>query len=118
MIFVADESVDQPIVCFLRNEGYTVIAVVEMEPGISDAAVLEIANQEGCVLLTADKDFGELIFRDHRYSFGIVLIRLSGLGPAAKASVVTTAIGQYKDKLEQTFTVISANNVRIRPRLV
>jgi hypothetical protein len=45
MIFVADESVDQPIVSFLRNEGHTVIAVVEMEPGISDAVVLEIANQ-------------------------------------------------------------------------
>lgn len=118
MIFVADESVDQPIVSFLRNEGHTVIAVVEMEPGISDAVVLEIANQEGCVLLTADKDFGELIFRDHRYSFGIVLIRLSGLTADTKASVVATAIGQHNDELEQTFTVISANNVRIRPRLV
>jgi hypothetical protein len=68
--------------------------------------------------LTADKDFGELIFRDHRYSFGIVLIRLSGLTADAKALVVATAIGQHNDELEQTFTVISANNVRIRPRLV
>ncbi len=118
MIFVADESVDQPIVTFLRGKGHTVIAVVELEPGIPDEAVLDIANKEGCVLLTADKDFGELVFRDHRYSFGIVLIRLSGLSPVEKSEVVATAIQQHGDQLSGTFTVISANSVRIRPRLI
>jgi predicted nuclease of predicted toxin-antitoxin system len=118
MIFVADESVDQPIVSLLRNEGHTVIAVVEMEPGISDDAVLDIANQEGGILLTADKDFGELIFRDHRYSLGIVLIRLSGLTADAKAKVVATAVKQHIGKLARAFVVISSNSVRIRPRLI
>ena len=118
MMLVADESVDQPIVRRLRDEGCTVIAVVEMEPGISDEAVLAAANQGGCILLTADKDFGELIFRDHRYAFGIVLIRLSGLTANDKAEIVATAIGQHMDKLTGAFTVISANSVRIRPRLI
>ncbi|MCU0599002.1 MAG: DUF5615 family PIN-like protein [Desulfobacterales bacterium] len=45
MNFVADESVDQPIVSLLRDQGHSVIAVVEMEPGISDETVLNIANQ-------------------------------------------------------------------------
>jgi predicted nuclease of predicted toxin-antitoxin system len=118
MIFLADESVDQPIVTLLRKEGHTVIAVVEMEPGISDETVLDMANQEGCILLTADKDFGELIFRDRRYSFGIILIRLSGLAAKAKAEIVATAIKAYADQMAQTFTVISTNNLRIRPRLL
>lgn len=118
MMLVADENVDQPIVKRLRDERWTVLAVVEMEPGISDEAVLEIANQEGCILLTADKDFGELIFRDHRYSFGIVLIRLSGLTAKDKAEIVATAIQQHRDELTGAFTVISANSVRIRPRLI
>lgn len=118
MIFLADESIDQPIVTLLREEGHTVIAVVEMEPGISDETVLDIANQEGCILLTADKDFGELIFRDRHYSFGIILIRLSGLTAKAKAEIVATAIKAYRDQMAQTFTVISSNNVRIRPRLL
>jgi len=56
MKFVADESVDQPIVAHLRTDGHTVIAIVEMEPGVSDDTVLEIANQQRCILLTADKD--------------------------------------------------------------
>ena len=118
MIFVADESVDHPIVKRLRKEGYIISAVVEMEPGISDEAVLETANQEGSILLTADKDFGELIFRDNRYSFGIVLIRLSGLTADDKADVVITAIKQHMDEFAGAFTVISSNSVRIRPRLI
>jgi predicted nuclease of predicted toxin-antitoxin system len=68
MNFVADESVDQPIVTRLREEGHKVWAIVEMEPSVSDEAVLEIANQQGMVLLTGDKDFGELVFRDRQIS--------------------------------------------------
>jgi len=46
MNFVADENVDQPIVTRLRAAGHTVLAVMEMEPSISDEAVLEIANEQ------------------------------------------------------------------------
>lgn len=118
MKFVADESVDQPIVTRLRAEGYVVLAVVEMEPGIPDDTVLNIANQQETVLLTGDKDFGELVFRDHRYAFGIVLIRLSGLAAVAKADMVASAIKEHADKLAHSFTVISTHNVRVRPRLL
>lgn len=118
MNFVADESVDQPIVTHLREAGHTVLAIIEMEPSISDQAVLEIANQQGMVLLTGDKDFGELVFRDRHYAFGIVLIRLAGLAAAAKAEVVTSVIKEHGDKLAHSFTVISSNNVRIRSRLL
>lgn len=71
MNFVADENVDQPIVTKLRVVGHTVLAVVEMFPSISDEAVLDIANEQGMVLLTGDKDFGELVYRDRRYVFGV-----------------------------------------------
>jgi len=118
MKFVADESIDQPIVVQLRADGHTVIAIVEMEPGISDETVLEIANQHSCVLLTADKDFGEMVFRKNRLTFGVILIRLSGLTAKAKAEVVGTAIKEHADRFAGTFTVLSKNNIRIRPRLL
>ncbi|RME48401.1 MAG: hypothetical protein D6796_06310 [Caldilineae bacterium] len=118
MNFVADESVDYPIVAHLRQEGHTVLAIVEMEPGITDETVLEIANRQGMVLLTGDKDFGELIFRDRRHTFGTVLIRLSGLTATAKAEIVASAVKEYGEKLIGTFAVISTNNIRIRSRLL
>jgi len=118
MNFVADESVDQPIVTRLREEGHTVLAVVEMQPSISDEAVLGMANEQGMVLLTSDKDFGELVFRDRRYAFGIVLIRLSGLTAVAKAEVVASTVKVHASELAHAFTAISSDRVRIRPRLL
>ncbi len=70
MNFLADESVDKPIVEGLRRQNYIVGYVAEMDPGISDDLVLDLANREKALLLTADKDFGELVFRLRRLSSG------------------------------------------------
>jgi predicted nuclease of predicted toxin-antitoxin system len=118
MNFLADESVDQPIVVQLRADGHTVVAKVEMEPGITDETVLDIANQQHCILLTADKDFGELVFRKNCVSLCIILIRLSGLTAKAKAELVGTAVKEHAGRFIGSFTVLSKNNIRIRPRLL
>ena len=54
MKFVADESVDFPIVERLRQDGHSVWAVVEMDSGISDDLALDHANRQNAVLLTAE----------------------------------------------------------------
>ena len=56
MKFLADEGVDKQIVDRLRQDGHSVWYVAEMEPGISDDEVLNLANRENAILLTADKD--------------------------------------------------------------
>ena len=66
MKFLADENIDKPIVERLRGDGHSLFYIVEMQPGISDDEVLRLANQQEAVLLTADKDFGELVFRQGR----------------------------------------------------
>ncbi len=114
MNFVADESVDRPIVDRLRQEGHSVWYVAEMEPGISDDAVLDIANREAALLLTANKDFGEIVFRQRRFTGGIVLIRLAGLSPARKASIVVAMVRQHLSELPYGFTVIAPGVFRIR----
>lgn len=88
-----------------------------MEPGISDDKVIQRANQESALLLTADKDFGELVFRQGRIIYGVVLIRLAGLSPRHKAEVVAIAVQEHADELAQNFTVITPGAVRIRRRL-
>jgi predicted nuclease of predicted toxin-antitoxin system len=85
-----------------------------MEPGVSDEAVLDRANREVALLLTADKDFGELVFRQRRVTPGVVLIRLAGLSPTRKADIVTSAINQHTTQLPQAFTVITPGAIRIR----
>lgn len=118
MQFVADENLDWPIIARLRAEGYTVIAVVELTPGISDSDVLDIANRHDAVLLTADKDFGELVYRQQQVFTGVVLVRLAGVTPQKKAQLVANAIAQLGHSLVGAFTVVTPTSVRHRPRRV
>jgi predicted nuclease of predicted toxin-antitoxin system len=114
MKFLADESVDRPIADRLRQDGHQVWYVAEMEPGISDGIVLDRANREEALLLTADKDFGELVFRQRRLNHGVVLIRLAGLSPSHKAEIVSAAVAQQHATLTQAFAVITPSTIRIR----
>ena len=116
MKFLADENVDKPIVEKLRKNGHVVHYVTEMEPSISDDEVIKLANQESALLLTEDKDFGELIYRQGRIFSGVVLIRLSGLSLRHKVEVVAMAVQEHADELVRNFTVIAPSGVRIRKR--
>lgn len=116
MKFVADENIDRQIVDRLRKDGHMVVYVAEMDPGISDDVVLDLANQKDSLLLTADKDFGELVFRQHRVMTGVLLIRLTGLPPSRKAEAVASAVRQHFAELPHAFAVISPGVIRIRKR--
>jgi predicted nuclease of predicted toxin-antitoxin system len=111
---LADESVAQPVVHSLLQDGLDVLAIADTSPGIPDAQVLEIANREGRILVTMDKDFGELVFRERRLSTGVVLLRLPGLTSEAKSHIVLEVFRQYGDELAGCFTVVTQRNVRIR----
>ncbi|MFU8771340.1 MAG: DUF5615 family PIN-like protein [Anaerolineales bacterium] len=114
MNILADESVDLQIVDRLRQEGHTVQYVAEIKAGITDEGVLKLANQEEALLLTADKDFGEMIFRQHMPTQGIMLIRLAGLSADSKADLVASTIKQHQVELPHKFAVIAPGVFRIR----
>ncbi len=114
MNFLADESVDRPIVERLRRDGHQVSYATELGPGMSDDDVLNLANQEAALLLTADKDFGEMVFRQRLHAHGVVLIRLAGLLPARKAEIVALAIREHLPELPRSFAAIMPGMFRIR----
>lgn len=114
MNFLADEGIDRQIVDGLRQAGYGIGYIAEMDPGISDDIVLELANKKGVLLLTADKDFGELVYRLRRLSSGVVLIRLAGLSPARKSDIVVSMINKHLSEMMGSFSVITAAGLRVR----
>lgn len=116
MIFLADESVDHQIVIQLRRDGHEVIAVAEMEPGITDDAVFHWANKRGAVLITADKDFGEIVFRQRQMANGVILIRLIGLDQETKAELVSKVLLEHLGRLVGSFTVVTPRHLRIRKK--
>jgi predicted nuclease of predicted toxin-antitoxin system len=118
MNFVADESVDRQIVELLRQDGHIVFYISEESPSISDTEVLSKAKDSSAVLITADKDFGELVFRLNQNHDGVILLRLAGVPPEDKAKIVSEFLKVHGDKVVEAFTVVSTNNVRIRSKIV
>ena len=116
MNLVADEGVDYPVVERLRQDGHHVVYVAELSPSITDEDVLRQANERSVVLLTADKDFGELVFRQGLVHSGVVLLRLTGLANATKAEIVAEVCRTHGAELIGAFSVVSPGQVRIRSR--
>ncbi|MBM3240017.1 hypothetical protein FJZ31_27335 [Candidatus Poribacteria bacterium] len=114
MNLLADESIDKLIVERLRQEGYNVLYIAELSPSIDDDAVLQQANQNDALLITADKNFGELVFRQGLVHAGVVLIRLAGLSSQVKAKIVLAVFANQSNELLNAFSVISPGMVRIR----
>lgn len=118
MNLLADEGVDRPIVEHLRREEHHVLYIAEMSPGISDDVILAQANAENALLLTLDKDFGELVFRQGLVHAGVILLRLAGLQPVTKARIVVTVLRERGIEMVNAFSVIAPGSVRIRKRRV
>jgi predicted nuclease of predicted toxin-antitoxin system len=75
---------------------------------------LSVAVRLGAVLVTADKDFGELVFRLRRASGGVVLLRLSGTPSSVKIVLVVRSVEVYGAQMAGAFTVITPRSVRLR----
>ena len=85
---VADENVDSPIVTALGDAASDVWYVAEEASGITDDEVLQKATSDAALLLTGDKDFGNLVFLQGRASAGVLLLRLAGVPAREKAEIV------------------------------
>jgi predicted nuclease of predicted toxin-antitoxin system len=112
---LADETFPAMAVDALRNRGHDVVWVRTDAPGSSDRDVLVLAVSDGRILITFDKDFGELAFRSHLpAASGIVLFRIPMLSPAYVAHVAVVALESRADWAGR-FSVIEENRVRMTP---
>lgn len=111
---LADESVDYAIVKRLRENGFEVISVTEKYSGFSDTEVLRMARKYQCLLITEDKDFGELAYRLNRSHFGIFLIRLGNLPRIDRIETTIETLTDHFEKITDRFSVLTHNGLRIK----
>ncbi len=114
MKFLADEGVDTSVVIGLRSLGYDVCFVIEEERSRDDDVLLEKAKNENRILITRDKDFGELVYRLNKAHAGVILIPLEGLTTLERGEMVCKLISQYTYQLQNSFSVIQRGVIRIR----
>jgi predicted nuclease of predicted toxin-antitoxin system len=93
-----------------------VVAIAEIARGATDDQVLERALKEKRVLITEDRDFGELVYARGRSSAGVILVRFPSRARRAKSATVIEAVSRLGSRLRDTFTVVEPGRVRISSR--
>ncbi|MCG3166356.1 MAG: hypothetical protein POELPBGB_02134 [Bacteroidia bacterium] len=115
MKLIADESVDGRIISRLEQNGFSVYSIAKHQASIGDEEVLKISVEKQLLLLTEDKDFGELTIRFQKPNCGIILIRANELDVAQRYSMLENTLKNHRNELLKCFTVIDSDNkVRIR----
>jgi predicted nuclease of predicted toxin-antitoxin system len=98
MRFLADENVSRLVIERLRADGFQVISITETRSGALDSDDLDAADSEGCILITEDRDFGELVIRQRLGVPGMILLELDRVSNAAEADLVAEVISAHTDK--------------------
>lgn len=114
MRLLANENIPLASIVRLRNEGFDIIAVSEQFPSVKDETVILFASMENRIIITFDRDYGELIFKHNlKHSAGVIYLRIQNFQPEEPAELL---LNLFKSDLtfEGYFTVISENNIRQR----
>jgi predicted nuclease of predicted toxin-antitoxin system len=113
--FVADECCDALLVDGLRSDGHDVLYIQEVAPGSDDDGVLRLAAGQQRILVTEDRDFGELVVRLKLPAHGIVLLRMNPADSDAKLARVRFLLAHHRDRLAGSFVVLGEKRTRFRP---
>jgi predicted nuclease of predicted toxin-antitoxin system len=115
MRLLANENIPLVAVQSLRAHGFNVLWIREMAPGSADEDVLALASEEERVLLTFDKDFGELAFRSGLPAkCGIVLFRIPMRSAEYLAQFIVNLMASRSDWSGQ-FSVVEVDRIRMKP---
>ena len=113
MLFLADESCDFTIVRALRTAGHEVIAVAEISPRAEDQEVLKLAVRQKRILLTEDKDFGQLVYSHGQKTLGVIFLRFPSSARRQISRAVINLVKQQGEKLAGCFITVQPGRIRI-----
>lgn len=112
MRFLVDECTGPVVAAWLRSQSHDVFSVYDEARGMTDDAVLAEASSGGWILITNDKDFGEMVFRECKPHCGVVFLRLQDERAASKVDAIRRVLGSYADRLPDAFVVVTETQIR------
>jgi predicted nuclease of predicted toxin-antitoxin system len=112
---LADECCDALLVGGLRGDGHDVVYIRESAPGSDDQAVLQLAVSQQRILITEDKDFGELVVRLKLPAYGIILLRVNPADTPLKLARLRDLFQHHALRLPGSFVVADEVRARFRP---
>ena len=112
--FLIDVGVGKKVERWLSNQGYDTTSVRDIDPRLPDKEILKIAVSEKRMVVTMDKDFGELSYNSGLSHGGVLLLRLDDAKSDEKVKIVENILMKYADKLPNKFCVYKDGRLRIR----
>jgi predicted nuclease of predicted toxin-antitoxin system len=112
--WLADECVSARLVKQFRGEGHDVAYAAEMAVGVTDTDLIALANGGERLLLTDDKDFGELVIRRQWTVPGLVLMRIDAEHPQMRWERLKAAVTQFGESLFGRYTIVESARFRYR----
>jgi predicted nuclease of predicted toxin-antitoxin system len=115
MKFIVDVGVGKIVERWLIENNYDIKSVIDINPRMADVEILSIANSEQRIVITMDKDFGELVFNGKHSMYGVLLLRLEGATGLEKLHIIQEIFNNYKEELPLHFSVYQNQKLRIKP---
>lgn len=112
--FLLDVGVGKKTLEQLQVLGSDAISVLDLNPEMADADILSVAHKEKRMVITMDKDFGELVYRSGKQHNGVLLLRLEDATGDEKAVIVQQIVEKFASQIEGHFCVFQNGQLRIR----
>lgn len=115
MKLLANENFPLKSVTYLKAKGFDIKAIGVENPGIKDSEVMDLAIREDRLILTFDRDYGELIFK-HNYhpEKGIIYLRLDEFHPEYPGKLIENLLSNTEFNFDNSLTVVDVNGIRQR----
>ncbi|PIU43879.1 MAG: hypothetical protein COZ91_01035 [Candidatus Nealsonbacteria bacterium CG_4_8_14_3_um_filter_39_7] len=115
MKFLADENIAPRVVLVLRENGFNVTSICEEKfSGASDEKILKLAQKQKRIILTHDKDFGDLIHQPFQPPCGVILLRLRNQSPDSVINHLIPFLGKIGlEKIKNRLVILCEGKIRI-----
>lgn len=114
MKFLVDVGVGRKVERWLVENGYDVKCMRDINPKAADSEILHLAVEEARMVITMDKDFGELVYNSGRLHSGVLLLRLEDADSDQKVRILKKLLSDHSDKLQDRFCVFQNGRLRIK----
>lgn len=116
--FLVDVGVGKKVEEYLCQQCYNVKAVRDIDATMDDDKIIKLAQNENRIIITMDKDFGELVYNQGLSHCGILLLRIKDADSKQKVKVITIIMENHQDKLKNNFCVYQGNKFRVKQKEV
>ncbi len=112
--FLVDVGVGKKVEKWLTDNGYDIKCMRDINPKAGDSDILHLAVTEGRMVITIDKDFGELVYNSGKLHSGVLILRLENADGNQKVKVIKKILSEHSVRLRGRFCVFQGERLRIK----